>query len=59
MGLVREVLVKQRTSVLVIPAHPTDLFARSPSLLRPAALSRLVAVTHIMQTLFGRRYLYC
>ncbi|MGE0679904.1 MAG: response regulator [Candidatus Binatia bacterium] len=56
MGLVREVLAKQQTSVLVIPGHPTDLFARSLSLLRPADLSRLVAVIRVVQTLFGRRH---
>ena len=55
MGLVREVLAKEHTSVLVIPGHPIDLFARSLSLLWPADLSRLVAIIRAVQTLFGRR----
>lgn len=56
MGLVREILAKQQTSVLVIPGHPTDLFARSLSLLRPTDMGRLVAVIRVVQSLFGRRH---
>lgn len=56
MGLVREVLAREHTSVLVIPGHPIDLFARSISLLRPTDLGRLVAVIRVVQTLFGRRH---
>lgn len=56
MGLVREVLAKQHVSVLVTPGHPQGQFVRALSLLRPADLSRLVAVIRIVQTLFGRRH---
>ena len=56
MGLVREVLAKQQTSVLVIPGHPADLFTQSLSLLRPADMGRLVAVIRVVQALFGRRH---
>ena len=55
MGLVREVLAKEHTSVLVIPGHPIDLFAQSVSLLRPTDLGCLVAIIRVVQTLFGRR----
>jgi DNA-binding NarL/FixJ family response regulator len=55
MGLVREVIARGDASVLVMPGHPIDLFARALSLLRPADLGRLVAIVRVVQTLFGRR----
>jgi|SRR5215831_16944966 len=55
MGLVREVLAKKYTSVFVIPGHPLDLSARSTSLLRPADLASLLAISRVVQVLFGRR----
>src|SRR5437879_6429513 len=35
MGLVREVLAQEHTSVFMIPGHPIDPSAQSTSLLRP------------------------
>lgn len=55
MGLVREVLAKKPTSVFVIPGYRIDLSARSTSLLRPTDLGCLLAISHVVQVLFGRR----
>jgi chemotaxis response regulator CheB len=55
MGLVCEVLAKKYTSVFVIPGHPIDLSARSTSLLRPADLASLLAISRVIQVLFGRK----
>jgi len=54
MGLVREVLAKEHTAVLVIPGRARDPFARSLSLLRSADLGRLVAIVRVVRTLFNR-----
>ncbi len=55
MGLVREVLAKKHTSVFVIPGHPLDLSARSTLLPRPADLGSLLAISRVIQVLFGCR----
>jgi chemotaxis response regulator CheB len=55
IGLVREVLAEEHTSVFVIPGHPRDMSARSTSPLRPADLSSLLAISRVVQVLFGRR----
>lgn len=55
MGLVREVLAQEHTSVFMIPGHPIHLSAGSTSLLRPADLSSLLAISRVVQVLFGRR----
>ncbi len=55
MGLVREVLAKKHTSVFVIPGHPLDPSARSTLLPRPADLGSLLAISRVIQVLFGCR----
>ncbi len=55
MGLVREVLAQEHTSVFMIPGHPIHLSAGATSLLRPADLSSLLAISRVVQVLFGRR----
>jgi chemotaxis response regulator CheB len=55
MGLVREVLAKKPTSVFVIPGHPLDLAARSTAMRRSADLGSLLAISRVVQVLFGRR----
>jgi chemotaxis response regulator CheB len=54
MGLVRELLAKKPTSVFVVPGHPLDPSARSTSLLRPTDLGSLLALSRVIQVLFGR-----
>jgi len=55
MELLRGVLAKKHLSVFVIPGHPIDLSARSTSPLRPADLGSLLAISRVVQVLFGRR----
>jgi chemotaxis response regulator CheB len=55
MGLVREVLAKEHTSVFVIPSRTIDMCAQSTSPLRTADLSSLLAISRVVQILFGRR----
>jgi chemotaxis response regulator CheB len=55
MGLMREVLAKKHTSVFMIPGHPIDPSARPTSLLRPPDLGSLLAISRVVQVLFGHR----
>ena len=55
MGLMREVLAKKPTSVFVIPGHPLALSTRSTSLRRSADLGSLLAISRVVQVLFGQR----
>jgi len=55
MGLMREVLAKKHTSVFMIPGHPIDPSARPTSLLRPPDLGSLLAISRVVQVLFGQR----
>ena len=55
IGLVCEVLAKEHTSVFVIPGHSTGMSARSASTPRTTDLGSLLAISRIVQVLFGRR----
>jgi chemotaxis response regulator CheB len=55
MGLVREVLAEEHTSVFVIPGHVRDMSARSASSLRTADLGSLLAISRVVQVLFGQK----
>src|SRR5262245_54134772 len=55
MGIVREMLAEQHMSVFVIPGDTREMSGRSTSSLRTPNLSSLLAISRVVQVLFGPR----
>lgn len=55
MGLVQEVLTRERVSVLVVPDPRSELFTRSIPLLRSVDLGRLTAIIRVVRALCSLR----